>query len=274
LSFRLQLFLTILVGLLIGGVSVRYAFPPPRSSQPELTVSDTPSAADTRYGFGLYDLRPDTLVEGWARPENWGTKMKGTKASFRLPVLETASGDIELNIEAQHTFKSRQDGKKHAVIRVRCNGVDVGGWPLSPTSPGSQRFIIPQSVFNRNTPAVIELEESQTDADVILRVRAFTLRSPPLLGAFRGNLDGCEGQRFWGWAVADSSSVPVVASINGQRVEAAFVNVYRPDLEAHALPNNAGFELTLANPVPDGTTVSLSFYGSEGKVLQNSPCRR
>jgi hypothetical protein len=66
----------------------------------------------------------------------------------------------------------------------------------------------------------------------------------------------------------------VVASINGQRVEAAFVNVYRPDLEAHALPNNAGFELTLANPVPEGSTVSLSFYGSDGRTLTNSPCRR
>jgi hypothetical protein len=273
LSFRLQLFLTIFLGLLIGGVSVRYAFPPPRSP-PQLAASDTPSAADRRYGFGLYDLKPDTLVEGWARPENWGTKMKGTKASFRLPVLESSNGDVELNLEAQPTFKSRKDGKKHAVIHVRCNGSDIGSWPLSPTSPRSQRFIIPQSVFARSTPAIIELEESQTDADVVLRVAAFTLRSPPLLGAFRGRLDGCEGQRFWGWAVADSSSVPVIASINGQRVQAAFVNVYRPDLEANALPNNAGFELTLANPLPDGSTVSLSFYGSDGKVLQNSPCRR
>ena len=152
--------------------------------------------------------------------------------------------------------------------------ISAAGQSVITTPTLQHRFIIPQAVFNRNTPAIIELEESREDADVVLGLRSFTVREPPLLRAYQGTLDGCEGRKLWGWAIANDLPVPVVASIDGKPVEATFVNVLRPDLEAHALPNSAGFEITLANPVPDGSEVSVSFYGSDGHTLQNSPCRR
>jgi hypothetical protein len=267
--------LAISIGLLSGAVAVRYLFPAPPPSTHEIITSDSPDFANRRYGFGIYDLKPDTLLNGWHTPENWGTRIRQAKATFRLPNSEPAGEDIELILDARIKVKSRADPKKHARLLVRCNGVDIGSWPISTTSPQlQQRFIIPQSVFNRNTPAIIELEESQAGAEVAVGLRAFELRVPPLLRPFRGSLDGCDGRKVWGWAVANGLPVPVIASVDGEPVEAAFVNVLRPDLEANAFPNSAGFELTLANPVPAGSVISVSFYGSEGQSLTNSPCRQ
>jgi hypothetical protein len=91
------------------------------------------------------------------------------------------------------------------------------------------------------------------------------------LSKFRGYLDHCDRDKLVGWAVAEDSAVSVAASVDGQPLQGALINVERSDLASHGLPTDAGFELKLGQPIAPGSTVEVRF--ANGQRLIGSPCR-
>ena len=156
---------------------------------------------------------------------------------------------------------------------VRFNDAELGRWRVPEEARNlRRRFIVPAAVFNKSTAAQLTFAfAAKAPLSPVFGLEAVSLRDARLLHDYLGFVDSCKDGKLAGWAVAQGTGVSVAASIDGAPVAAAFVNTMRPDLAEHGLPKDAGFELTLAEPVPAGTAIDVRF--ANGRPLRGSPCK-
>lgn len=209
---------------------------------------------------------PIILDEGWGKPEIWGTLMRRASASITLGFDGPAAGDVELLAEARLV-----EGTEDTLVAVRYNDAELGKWLMSPKLRiWRRRFVIPKAVFNRRTDGILSFQ-TQEGQYGRFGLEGITLRDASGLGVQKGFLDHCTSDRLTGWAVAQDTPVNVFVTVDGAAYPVAFANVYRPDLEAHGIPPDAGFELTTKKPIAPGSRVEVRF--ANGRPLNGSPCQ-
>jgi hypothetical protein len=180
-----------------------------------------------------------------------------------VDVLGNAAGDIALFMEARS--KSAGTG----VITVLVNGEVMGAWRMSSVSESqSAAIVVPADRFNQERPLRLTFRSDQP----ILGLQRIVLRDVSSLSDFAGYVDVCQATRISGWARAGLAASPVVIKRNNAIVTPiGFRNVTRPDLPAHGIPAEAGFDIT----VPPATSAeeSTQVLFPNGRSLTNSPCQ-
>jgi putative transposase len=237
---------------------------------PVKDLGPPPVPVDLSVRANSYGSVSSTLDKGWGRPQSWGTWMIEEKASILLGFDGPARGDVELLIEAR--VRPGRDGPDQ-MMTVRFNDAELGRWRL-PARPTllRRRFIVPKDVFNRSTAARVDLDlPGDPSVAANFGLHALSLRDARLLRNFRGFVDNCGSSKLVGWAVAEGSAVSIAASVDGEPLKSTLSNVERLDLAKHGLPVDAGFELTLDEPVPPGSEIDVTF--ANGRPLTGSPCR-
>jgi hypothetical protein len=113
----------------------------------------------------------------------------------------------------------------------------------------------------RNTNELTERLEVTTSSD----------NTVPLPDEYEGYLDLCTSTRLRGWGVKNGMPAAVDVLVNDRTIARIGCRWRRPDLVAHGLPINAGFEFVFDAPIAPFDTVSVRFAG--GPELTNSPNR-
>jgi len=248
---------------LIGGFAMGLA---PTTTDDDATA---PVPVNMNMRANSYGALSSAMDKGWGRPESWGRWMEGGSASLLLGFDGPARGDVELLVEGRARLA---EGQPQQTLIVRFNGAELGRWRL-PEKTGQlrRRFIVPKSVFNQSTAARLTFDlANKAPLSAVFGLEAVSLRDARFLHEFRGFVDTCTRSKLTGWAVAEGTGVSVVASANGEPLKATLSGVERPDLAPHGLPDDAGFELTLAKPVAAGSAVDVRF--ANGRPLSGSPC--
>ncbi len=211
-----------------------------------------------------------TMDKGWSRPQAWGRWMTAGTASMMLGFDAPSRGDVELLIEARARIAK---GQPEQTVIVRFNDAELGRWRVPEEARNlRRRFIVPAAVFNKSTVAQLTFAFAErAPLSPVFGLEVVSLRDARLLHDYLGFVDSCKDGKLTGWAVAQGTGVSVAASIDGTPVAAAFVSKMRPDLAGHGLPKDAGYELTLAEPVPAGTAIDVRF--ANGRPLRGSPCK-
>ncbi len=258
-----KLLIVCFAGGLVGGFAM--GLMPAATEDPATTP--VPVNMDVR--LNSYGGLKSTMDKGWGRSEPWGRWMEGGSASILLGFDGAARGDVELLIEARARLAQ---GQPEQTLIVRFNDAELGRWRLpEETGRVRRRFIVPNAVFNRSTAGRLTFTlDNKAPLSPVFGLEAVSLRDARFLHDFRGFVDSCSSGKLIGWAVAEGTAVNVAASANGEPLDATFSNVKRPDLAAHGLPDDAGFELTLAQPVAAGSPIDVRF--ADGRPLSGSPC--
>lgn len=214
--------------------------------------------------FNLADIQRRSIGPGWGEPERPGLWQNAPEA---VVIIEAgaAGGDVLLMIEGRGRGSADE---APADIAVLVNGQNVGRWEWDGSdAPRFARFAVPKDAANRERPMRIAFRAQRP----ILGLRRIGLRDLRPLAAFKGHLDLCEGQRVAGWAHADLLPAPVVVRLNGEPQDVRTRSASRPDLPAHGIPAEAGFDLVLPSAIKSGDEVEVTF--PNGRRLVNSPCR-
>jgi hypothetical protein len=211
-----------------------------------------------------------TLDKGWSRPQTWGRWMTAATASILLGFDGPARGDVELLVEARARLA---EGQPEQTLIVRFNDAELGRWQLPKEARDlRRRFIVPIAAFNKSMAARLTFAwAGKAPLSAVFGLEAVSLRDARFLHDYKGFVDSCRAGKLVGWAVGEGAAVSVAAGIDGAPVAATFVNTSRPDLAAHGLPTDAGFEMTLAEALPAGTEIDVRF--ANGRPLQGSPCK-
>lgn len=256
------------VVIFVVALAIGFAFGLQDFSQDETTRSTVP--VDKKVRFDSSSAVSGTMDDGWSSLEAWGTWMKQHAASILLGFDGPAEGDVELLIDAR---TRPTDGTTPAILSVQFNDVEIARWWLSrETRSLRRRYIIPKAIFNRSSVGRLTfILMGETLSSTQFGLEAVELRDARRLTAFNGHVDRCTTNDIAGWAVAEDSAVNVAATINGEPLKAIFVNVERPDLEAHGLPVAAGFKLMPPRPISPGSTINVLF--ANGRSLKGSPCQ-
>ena len=211
-----------------------------------------------------------TMDKGWSRPQAWGRWMTAGTGSMILGFDGPSRGDVELLVEARARLAK---GQPEQTMIVRFNDVELGRWRLAGDAHNlRRRFIVPEAAFNKSTAALLTFQfAGKPPLSPVFGLEAVSLRDARFLHDYLGFVDVCTGGKLVGWAVAQGTAVSVTASIDGAPLAGTFINTIRPDIAEHDLPTDAGFELTLAEPVPPGTAIDVLF--ANGRPLRGSPCK-
>lgn len=221
-----------------------------------------PVNADLDFSLPHVDRR--SLAAGWAEPAAQGTWANKPESVVLIDVLGNAAGDVALFMEA----RSKSTGTGAQAINVLVNGEEMGAWQMSGTESQSAAIVVPADRFNQERPLRLTFRSDQP----ILGLRRIVLRDVSSLSDFAGFVDVCQATRISGWARAGLAASPVVVKRNNAIViPTAFRNVMRPDLAAHGIPTESGFDITLPAAASAEQTTQVLF--PNGRSLQNSPCQ-
>lgn len=236
------------------------------------TSSDKPKAMPVNMDMSVnsYGALNSTMDKGWSPPQGWGRWMEGGSASILLGFDGPARGDVELLLEARTRLAK---GQPDETLVIRFNEQELGRWSLpKQNGPVRRRFIVPRDVFNRDTAAQLSFAlDGRAPLSPIFGLEAVSLRDVRFLHDYRGFVDSCSNGELVGWAVAEGLPVTVAASVEGKPLSYTQISRERPDLPAHGLPEGAGFQLKLVEPVPPGTAIDVRF--ANGRSLIGSPCK-
>jgi putative transposase len=251
-------------GGLVGGFAIGLS--------PTATTRDNPQVVPVNMDVRANSngARVSTMDEGWGQTQSWGRWMEGDSASILLGVDGPARGDVELLLEARTRLAK---GRPDETLVVRFNEQEIGRWRL-PKQGGSvrRRFVVPRDVFNRETAAKLTFVlDGEVPPSPVFGLEAASLRDVRFLHDYRGFVDSCSNDEVVGWAVAEGLPVTVAASVGDKPISYTQTSSERPDLPEHGIPEDAGFQLKLAEPVPAGTAIDVRF--ADGRRLTGAPCR-
>jgi putative transposase len=259
-----KLLLICFAGGLVGGFAIGLGPDAGEDRGPETVPVNMNLRVDS------YAALTNTMEKGWSGSQSWGRWMEGARASILLGFDGPALGDVELLLEGRARLA---EGQPDHTLIVRFNDAELGRWRLpKETRQLRRRFIVPGAVFNRNTAAQLTFELAEkAPLSPVFGLEAVSLRDAKFLHEYKGFVDNCSNGTLMGWAVAEGVAVSVAASVGDEPLAATLSNKERPDLAAHGLPADAGFELTFTQPVPAGSAIEVRF--ANGRPLSGSPCK-
>jgi len=215
-------------------------------------------------------LQGDTLQigqmdSGWGPSSTRGSPLVGLEATLSVPVAGSLERNYLIDVE---TTGSPPRNEPPVKVRVLANGQDIGSFVLGATRV--KRLFLPQAIATKSRPLKLKFSSKRAPSPTVL-ISSLTLRDISVLKDFAGNLDGCSGQRIFGWSTAGRVAAPVVVRRHGGRTIFVLPTVNRPDLSVAGLPPDAGFEVTLDEPIKSGEKIEVLF--PNGKPLGGAECK-
>jgi len=206
-----------------------------------------------------------TMDSGWGPSSTRGSPLAGVEATLSVPIAGSFDRDYLIDIET--TGEPRRN-EPPVEVRIQANGQDIGSVILG--AARVKRLFLPQVVATRSRPLKFKFSSKRAPSPTLL-ISSLTLRDISILKDFAGNLDGCSGRRIFGWSTSGRVAAPVIIRRHGVRAIFVLPTVNRPDLSVAGMPPDAGFEVTLDEPIKSGEKIEVLF--PNGKPLGGAECK-